>query len=79
MTDQFKLPSGYKAWCHLCGESPFNKVTEVPVPTGIAEEQELAEIGLEVKVKTRPIPGLGFHSIDECTKHDKAVHRTWKG
>lgn len=29
MNSQFQLPSGYTCWCHICGEEPFNKVTDV--------------------------------------------------
>lgn len=79
MTDQFILPEGYKAWCHQCAGWPWNKVTMVPEQKGIVEHQEMADIGLEVKPKMISIPGVGFKTIDECTKHTTDVHRTWKG
>jgi hypothetical protein len=72
---QFKIPAGYKCWCHLCGEPPFNKVTEVRVEDGPVSMQDSQLLSGKI-IK---IPGLGFHSIDELTKHTKDVHRTWKG
>lgn len=26
---EFQLPKGYRAWCHICADPPFNKKTNV--------------------------------------------------
>jgi len=29
MNEQFILPAGYVAWCHVCGDEPFKRLTVV--------------------------------------------------
>lgn len=29
MENEFRLPLGYRVWCHICGKAPFNKVSHV--------------------------------------------------
>lgn len=72
---EFKLPKGYCAWCHQCGEPPFNKATLVDVEA----EPSLEEIGLEGNNQKQSIPGLGFRSLNELTDHTRKEHRVWKG
>ena len=75
--NDFTLPPGYKAWCHECGNPPFNKETGIPisyVPRAMDESQLPEEVQ-----KMKMIPGVGFKSIDDLTAHTRDFHRVWKG
>lgn len=74
--NDFKLPPGYAAWCHLCGEAPFNKTTEIVISTVPQSMDELQSPKEETK---KLLSGVGFKSMDEHTMHKKQVHQEWKG
>lgn len=74
--NDFKLPPGYKAWCHECGNPPFNKKTEIVISTN---PQAMDELHLPPEQKKEYISGVGFKTIDGLTAHTRDFHRVWKG
>lgn len=67
---QFTLPPGYVAWCHICSEPAFNKITKVKYaditdPTGMT----MVEVN---------VPGTGYKTWAEYRIH-AMTHRQYKG
>ncbi len=55
---EWQLPKGFRAWCHVCGYEPSNKVTIIPDDNG----------------KKHEIPGLGFKTLEDLIKHKNYFH-----
>ena len=59
---EFKLPPGYRAWCHVCADPPYNKKTKI-------KNNEQIELFVDLQ-----IPGLGFKTLEELQEHRNKIH-----